>query len=99
MGQALQWQKLRGEEPRLGVVPLGSLEHKVDLQDTMVRKAAGKIKFGKSAIPQCAVFSPDGSCIATGSQDGFIEVWDIDTCQLKPGLAYQLKVKMLNIIF
>jgi WD40 repeat-containing protein SMU1 len=37
------------------------------------------VKFGKSAVCESAIFMPDGSAIVTGSSDGLIELYNIDT--------------------
>lgn len=57
--------------------------------EKVIRKAAGKIKFSKTSVPQCAQFSRDGRMLVTGTKDGFVEAWDFDKCKLRTDLAYQ----------
>jgi WD40 repeat-containing protein SMU1 len=55
-------------------------------------KLANTIKFGKDSRPESSRFSPDGQSITSGGTDGFIEVWDPDTCRLRKDLAYQVYI-------
>lgn len=52
------------------------------------------IKFGKSAVCESAIFMPDGSAIVTGSSDGLIELYNIDTGKLLD-LPYQKNDEMM----
>ncbi|RKP18848.1 WD40 repeat-like protein, partial [Rozella allomycis CSF55] len=49
------------------------------------------IKFAPGSFAESGCFSPNGSFFVTGSADGFIEVWNIQTGQLRTDLEYQAK--------
>jgi WD40 repeat-containing protein SMU1 len=60
-----------------------------------VSKVDKKIVFGEKSYIEIAKFSYDGSYLATGSIDGFIEIWDPLTGKLKADLNYQLENNLL----
>ncbi|KAI9989821.1 hypothetical protein PInf_020108 [Phytophthora infestans] len=94
LGQALKWQQLQGlvaPGEDFDLFRGGAKEKVVDRSEKLVRKPAGKIKFSKTSMPQCAQFSRDGRMLVTGAKDGFVEVWDFEKCKLRKDLDYQAK--------
>ncbi|RMX62651.1 hypothetical protein KXD40_003678 [Peronospora effusa] len=94
LGQALKWQQLQGmvaPGEDLDLFRGRAKEKVVDRSEKLVRKPAGKIKFSKTSMPQCAQFSRDGGILVTGAKDGFVEVWDFEKCKLRKDLDYQAK--------
>ncbi|KAF4318219.1 hypothetical protein BBO99_00000694 [Phytophthora kernoviae] len=94
LGQALKWQQLQGlvaPGEDFDLFRGAAKEKVVDRTEKLVRKSAGKIKFSKTSMPQCAQFSRDGRILVTGAKDGFVEVWDFEKCKLRKDLDYQAK--------
>ncbi|KAI8910297.1 wd-repeat protein [Gorgonomyces haynaldii] len=91
LGQALKYQHAQGwikEDGSLdifqNIVPQAKEE--ADRNPTQLYKS---IKFPKKQPCETAVFSPDGQYLATGTRDGFVELWDFFTGKLRKDLQYQ----------
>ena len=63
-----------------GAVSAGVSRALDTIADKIPSKERGKIKFGKTSSPECAIFLPDGEGFVTGSSDGFIEGESGDKC-------------------
>ncbi|KAG5189648.1 WD40-repeat-containing domain protein [Tribonema minus] len=101
LGQALKWQQLQGQLPPRGTGGKYDLfrgaqrARRRDEEERPPRKLAGQIKFGKDSRPESARFSPDGLSLASGGADGFIELYDPDSCRLRKDLEYQAKDELM----
>lgn len=68
-------------------------ENKYDyknVDDDYVRVEKRSIgKFGKKSSVNCFAISPDGLSVATGTADGFVELWKFSNGKLRTDLKYQ----------
>ena len=98
IGQALRFQQAQGTLPKDGSFDLfrgGRRKGRKDNEEKIPQKQFGIIRFSTESHPETLIFSPDGTCLVTGSVDGFIEVWDIEHCRLKKDLDYQAKEELM----
>jgi len=92
VGQAMKWQHHIGvlqPDESIDLFRGVSLRAKEEIFDERVCSVTHTIKFGEKTRPECAGFSPDGQFLATGTGDGFVEVWDHRDGKLRKDLDYQ----------
>ncbi|KAJ0759052.1 putative transcription factor WD40-like family [Helianthus annuus] len=95
IGQALKWQQYEELLPPGTQFDLfrGTAAMKQDVDDKYPTTLGHTIKFGKKSHPDNGRFSPvRGQFLVSCSVEGFIEVWDHISGNLKKDLQYQAEV-------
>ena len=97
VAQSLKWQR------HMGLLPPGisfnlfrnSAPKPIRQDEQCPSTEMAPIVFAKECRPICAAFSPDGVTLATGSTDGFVELYNWVQAKLRTDLAYQAKDELL----
>lgn len=100
LGQALKYQQSQNLIPP--GVPFDLFRNtrksaKKDSEEKPPKRTAGDVKSSCMAKVDSILFSPDGQCLVTGSAQGIIEAWDVDTGKLKGDLEYQSRGEFMNL--
>eukprot|EP01029_Cantina_marsupialis_P022977 TRINITY_DN5661_c0_g2_i1.p1 TRINITY_DN5661_c0_g2~~TRINITY_DN5661_c0_g2_i1.p1 ORF type:complete len:514 (-),score=156.55 TRINITY_DN5661_c0_g2_i1:119-1660(-) len=96
IGQALKWQQARGQIPPEGFdLFQGTAAKRKEIAEKPPKKQHGRIKFSDKSHAEVATFAPDGLSLVSGSVDGFMEVWDYESCSLRKDLQYQAEDKLM----
>ncbi|KAI8900800.1 WD40-repeat-containing domain protein [Globomyces pollinis-pini] len=99
LGQALKWQvqeKLVDTEVGFDLFTGAAPSTRAE-DDSPVSMMIKSIKFPKKQYPESGCFSPDGTYFATGTVDGFIEIWNYLTGKRRNDLKYQQEDNMMMI--
>lgn len=67
-----------------------------DEEETCPKSTTKTIKFSGKSSPETARFSPDGTMLVVGARDGFIEVYNPYSGQLRTDLAYQANEQFMT---
>ncbi|KAI8992128.1 WD40-repeat-containing domain protein [Mycotypha africana] len=102
LGQSIKWQQLQGSITADSIYDLfrGTVTVQKAEQDIFASKPYVSVKFPAPSAKQrtyaeCAAFSKNGLYLATGSSDGFIEIWNYLTGKLRKDLSYQAQDRMM----
>ncbi|KAJ2807325.1 Serine/threonine-protein kinase smu1 [Coemansia helicoidea] len=97
LGQAVAWQQQQGLVPEGAPLDLlfGRAQAAAPGEDKAPCRQLATIKFAKKQHPNCVAFSPCGAYLATGSTDGFVEMWSTVSWKVAAELEYQAKSALL----
>lgn len=93
IGMAMKWQHHVGIISNYGEFDAfrNTSVSAIKGEEANIKEVAKVIRFADKSHPECAVFTPNGEYLISGSSDGFIEVWNWKLGQLDPDLDYQNK--------
>lgn len=96
--QAVQWQQYQGLLPKGSTLDIftNTLPAHLHATDTYPTRNTRVIHFGDKSHADVLSFSPNGRWLLTGSNDGFVEIWDYDTGKLSKELQYQANDQMMS---
>jgi WD40 repeat-containing protein SMU1 len=97
LGQAIKWQHHQGllsPEIPFDLFKGSPLTLNSDVDHPCVSSLAS-IEFSKSQRVESIAFSPDGLYFATGTVNGFVEIWNYMTGKLRKDLDFQAKEKFM----
>lgn len=92
LSHGLKYQQAQGMLPKSGKLDLFKGIRRTanrDIEEKYVKRMGGVIRFDAASHPESTVFANDGQSLITCSIDGFIEVWDPDSCKIRMDLEYQ----------
>ncbi|OMJ26525.1 WD40 repeat-containing protein SMU1 [Smittium culicis] len=97
LNQSLKWQQSHGLLPVGSKLDLfkGTVSSSNTLESFPIKNKLSTIKFPKGHRAECLSFSNDGHTLATGSADGFIEIWNYNTGKLRKDLHYQASDELM----
>ncbi|KAI8352874.1 WD40-repeat-containing domain protein [Choanephora cucurbitarum] len=98
LGQSIKWQQLQGVITPESTFDIfrGTVSVQKSEEDVFASKPYVSIKFpGKKTHAETACFSKNGQYLATGSVDGFIEIWNHLTGKLRKDLSYQAQDSLM----
>ena len=101
LGQAMKWQRLQGLAPASPAVSLfsgqpSSTAIAAASPSSLPSQQSRVIHFSPGSQCLALAFSPDGRLLATGSSDGWLEVWDADSGKLSAELQYQGRDELMS---
>ena len=99
--QAVKWQQLQGALPASAGLDLFTGQPTASAlaaasPTSVPAQQSRVIHFAPGSQALALSFSPDGRMLASGSSDGWLEVWDADTGKLNPALAYQGRDELMG---
>jgi hypothetical protein len=100
LGQALKFQQSQNLLP--AGVPFDVFRNarkatKRDVEEKTPKRSGGIIRSTCAQKVDSLVFSPDGQCLVSGSAEGLVEGWDVESFSLRQDLEHQAKGECIDL--